>query len=77
MIDKYKVNNEQMFIEKTIVLEAWKKVQAQKEHIATMVAKACKTIRKMHIPKEASVDAKIRKLAAGVHEKKQSGQGSV
>lgn len=29
MISEYKVNNEQMFVEKSVALEAWKKVQAQ------------------------------------------------
>jgi AICAR transformylase/IMP cyclohydrolase PurH len=34
-----KVNNEQMFIEKTTALEAWKKVQEKNEHTAAVVAK--------------------------------------
>lgn len=36
--------------------------------LESTVAKACKTVPELHIPEDAQVDAKIRKLAAGVQE---------
>ena len=65
-INEKKVNNEQIFIEKITTLKAWKKVQEKNEHTIVVVAKACKTIPELHIPEEEPVEAKIRKLAAGV-----------
>lgn len=68
MINKYKVNNENMFVEKMTTLEAWKKVRVQNEQTTVLVAEACRTVPKPHISKESPVDAKVRKLAAGVHD---------
>jgi len=41
-----------MFVEKTIELEAWKKVQAQSEQLAAMVAKACRKFPELPISEE-------------------------
>jgi len=54
-----------MFIENTIALEVWKKVQEHNDHIAVLVAKACKTILEPHIPEEAPLEAKIRQRQLG------------
>ena len=50
MISEHKINNEQMFIENTTMLEAWKKVQEKNEHTDVVVAEACKTVPELHIP---------------------------
>lgn len=55
-----------MFVEKSKVLEAQKKFQAWNAQLVAMVAEAWKIVLEMHIPEEASLEAKIRKLAVGV-----------
>ena len=55
MISEYKVNNEQIFVEKTSALEAWKKVQAHNEKTVAVMAKAFRTVPELHHPK-GSVD---------------------
>ena len=61
------MNNEHILVEKTVALEALKKVQDKNEKTTTLVVEACRTILQLHIPKEASVKAKTRKLVVGVH----------
>ena len=70
MINEHKVNNEHIFIEKTTALEAWKKVQGWNKQFAVVLVEACRIFPELHIPEEASLDAKIRKLVAGVHDEK-------
>lgn len=55
-----------MFIENTKAFKAKEMIQAQSAQIAATVAEACRTVPELHTPKEASVEAKIRKLVVGV-----------
>lgn len=48
------------------MLEDWKKVQEKNERTTAVVDEACRTVLKLHILEEVSVEAKIRKLAVGV-----------
>lgn len=66
MISEYKVNNEQMFAEKIVALEEWKKFQVQNEQNTVVVAEACRKIPELHIPEDVSLEAKIKKLATNV-----------
>ena len=68
VINEQKVNNAQTFTKNTSTINTFKKILAKNECTATMVTEAWKTIPKLHIPKEASMDAKIWKLVAGMHD---------
>lgn len=59
-----------MFVDKTSVINTWKKFQEKNERTAVVVTEACITILELHIPEEAPVEAKIWKLHAGVHNAK-------
>lgn len=71
LISEYKVNNEKMFIEKTQALKEKETLQVHSSRLESTVVEACKTLPELHIPEDAQPEAKIRKLAAGVHEAKE------
>lgn len=70
LINEYRVNNEKIFAKKTNALKAKETIQVQSIHLAVAVAKVCKIVLELQIPQEVPLEAKIRKLAAGVREAK-------
>ena len=70
LISEYQVNNEKMFAEKTEALKVKETIQAQSAQLAVGVEKACRTVPELHIPEEAPLEAKIRKLVVGIHDAK-------
>lgn len=65
-VSEFKVNNQQLFIEKTQDLKEKEALQAHSSHMESVVVEACKLVPKLHIPKEAQLEAKVRKLAASM-----------
>lgn len=55
---------------KTAVITTWKKVQEQNKHISVLVAEAYITVPELHIPEEASLEAKIQKLGTSMRDAK-------
>ena len=57
-----------MFTEKTHALKEMETLQAQNSRLESIVAEACRIVPELHIPKDAQLEAKIKKLIAGVRE---------
>lgn len=71
LISEYRLlNNVHMFVEKSVALEAQKKVQAHNDQVAAMVVEACRTVPELHIPKEVPLEVNIRKMATSVRDAK-------
>lgn len=70
LISEYRVNNEKMFAKKTKALKAKETIQAQSAQLAAMATEAWRTVSKLHIPKEAPLEAKIRKLVVSIRDAK-------
>lgn len=51
-----------MFTKKMEALKAKEMIQAQSTQLETAVAKAWRTVSKLHIPKDALLEAKIRNI---------------
>ena len=64
------MNNEYMFTKKTQDLKEKEALQMRSSSMELAVVEACKIVPKIHIPEDAQLEAKIRKLATGVCEAK-------
>ncbi len=73
VISKQKVNNAQMFIEKTSAISLLNNITKKNEFTTAMVAKADRTVMELNIPEHAPVNARSRKLTAGVEVARWSG----
>jgi len=68
LINEYRLNNKQMFTEKSEALEAYKKIQAQNSQLAAMMVEPYQIVLELHIPEEVPLEEKIIKLAASVRD---------
>ena len=57
-----------MFVEKTQALKEKEELRAHSSSLESTVVKACKTVPELHIPEDAQLEAKIKKLVTGVRE---------
>lgn len=71
VISEFKVNNEQLFREKTQALKEQEELQTRRQNLVTTIEQACKSVPEMNIPDNAEASAKVRKLAATVRASKE------
>ena len=57
-----------MSVEKTFTFDLLKKITEKNERTIVVVVEACRTVTELNIREDAPVDARIRKLAAGVRD---------
>lgn len=55
-----------MFVEKSSIIDLLKKITEKNERTTAVVAEACQNFLELDIPEDVLVDARIRKLVAGV-----------
>jgi len=67
-ISEKNVNNAQMVVQKNYAIDLL--IIEKNEHMTKVVAEACRTVTELDIPKDASVDVRIRKLTVGVREER-------
>lgn len=68
LISKKKVDNAQMFVEKTSIIDLPKKIIENNQCSTIIVVEACQTILELNILEDAPVDARIWKLTAHMHD---------
>jgi len=57
-----------MFTKKTEALKEKEMIKAQSAQLAATMAETCRIVSELHIPKEALLEAKIRKFSMGVRD---------
>jgi len=69
-VSEFKVNNHQLFVEKTQTLKEQVEFWTQRQNLVTMIEQASKSILELGIPDDADTSTKVRKLVVVVRASK-------